>query len=92
MQGKKLYFDSLGEDNLRVILLSVMKLVGRFGNLKLDAKIKMMMRRKLRANLPLITVNGPSIVSSSVQIITNFSLFLPGNKAGNNTVDMQTFL
>lgn len=36
MQGKKLYFDSLGKDYLRVILLSVMKLVGRFGQFEDD--------------------------------------------------------
>lgn len=38
MQGKMLYFDSLGKDNLRVILLSVMKLVGRFGQFEIGCK------------------------------------------------------
>ena len=38
MQGKILYFDSLGKDNLRVILLSVMKLVSRFGQFEIGCK------------------------------------------------------
>ena len=38
MQGKILYFDSLGKDNLRVILLSVMKLMGRFGQFEIGCK------------------------------------------------------